>query len=638
QEQIVRVLSVNDGTGVLTIAETNDYAWAVSYAAGDYQANYTEANQTVIRKLVSCIAQADLSIGQNLVTVRSGDIGKLTEGDLVLVADELRSDQLSGTAGSASVRINHETRPIGPSVPGDAAASYRLAGRVEHDFTTAKKLRLIKLNPSTGAVVSGARALFAEAPDLTPLRHVFVTRLARGAKMISCDVPNTDQYGRRGNAFRQEFCFDCGGEDVSAAGAKYYAAGEGYGWVWGPGATDGWLRGARFDGMRHSVLAMGGTNCHDHETRISNPRSTAWDCHGQGEAGCCYHDIVIDGSTAAESSPGRAPNPISFGNTTWLGGTRKCGGFGGRVVGFTADTGATLAAVRLVPGYRDCFIDGTEFVNVGQVLSAEDVTGFGTVTGSGFRLVAKADGVALAKMFDVHGRRNGASVDTIRDLRIAVTARNINGGGIFRYVTELELELNKWDEVTPDASFTYAVEAENITGFKLSRNDFASFSRGVKLTNVTELRANFNVLADQANATVLNDAGGNTGFWHENVAEGFNPLFQSSNSLIAFWPRLPAAVDLADDAVLKVLPAANRGQAFFYSLSGAAFEAAFTYDTTVPSINVGGASSPIVDFTTGALTGTTGVDGKITISAHTDGTLQIENRTGAVLKVDGTLS
>lgn len=38
--------------------------------------------------------------------------------------------------------------------------------------------------------------------------------------------------------------------------------------------------------------------------------------------------------------------------------------------------------------------------------------------------------------------------------------------------------------------------------------------------------------------------------------------------------------------------------------------------------------------TTGALTGTTGTDTNLTVSAHTDGKLYIENRRGAELDVD----
>jgi hypothetical protein len=39
--------------------------------------------------------------------------------------------------------------------------------------------------------------------------------------------------------------------------------------------------------------------------------------------------------------------------------------------------------------------------------------------------------------------------------------------------------------------------------------------------------------------------------------------------------------------------------------------------------------SGAVTFTTGALTGTTGADGDLTVSAHSDGNIYLENRRGA---------
>jgi hypothetical protein len=297
--------------------------------------------------------------------------------------------------------------------------------------------------------------------------------------------------------------------------------------------------------------------------------------------------------------------------------------------------------VRIVPGYRDCGVTNSKFKNCGQILGGEDVTGFGTVTGSGFLFEGNSvDGVELPKAWDLHGRRNGASVDTLLDIRIANnTWRNLHGGGIVRYVTELEFAGNKLDEVTVDGSFTYALELENITGGEITRNDFKSFDHGVKLTSCTDLRGDFNRMADQISAIVLNDAGGNTGYWCNNLYEGaVAPLFVSGNSLIAFRPRLPAAVNIADDTAVTIMPLSTRGRAFLSSLSGTSFIAQFSYYTVTPAIDVGGSTSPIVDFTTGALTGTTGTDGKITISVHTDGTLRIENRTGSVLKIDGELS
>ena len=57
-----------------------------------------------------------------------------------------------------------------------------------------------------------------------------------------------------------------------------------------------------------------------------------------------------------------------------------------------------------------------------------------------------------------------------------------------------------------------------------------------------------------------------------------------------------------------------------------------TPSVALVQINEGGAplsSATNINLTTGALTGTTGADGKITVSAHTDGKVYVENRIGA---------
>lgn len=43
------------------------------------------------------------------------------------------------------------------------------------------------------------------------------------------------------------------------------------------------------------------------------------------------------------------------------------------------------------------------------------------------------------------------------------------------------------------------------------------------------------------------------------------------------------------------------------------------------------------DVTTGALTGTTGVNGNVTVSAHTDGNIYVENRSGVTLVIAYTV-
>lgn len=101
--------------------------------------------------------------------------------------------------------------------------------------------------------------------------------------------------------------------------------------------------------------------------------------------------------------------------------------------------------------------------------------------------------------------------------------------------------------------------------------------------------------------------------------------------------RLRSAEDLtiADDAAASVTPSRQGGMlAVMCNASTTApvsgmsamvyFDVGSGAATVKESTTIGGT----VDTTTGALTGTTGTDGRVTVSAHTDGTVYIENRTG----------
>jgi hypothetical protein len=97
-------------------------------------------------------------------------------------------------------------------------------------------------------------------------------------------------------------------------------------------------------------------------------------------------------------------------------------------------------------------------------------------------------------------------------------------------------------------------------------------------------------------------------------------------------------ITIADDAVGTVTPPRYGGFMFittngtsvypFYALSGLVH-----YDcgnSVFLDKNTGfGSTSGSLDTTTGILSGTTGLDGKVTTSPQSGGTLQIENRSGA---------
>ena len=88
---------------------------------------------------------------------------------------------------------------------------------------------------------------------------------------------------------------------------------------------------------------------------------------------------------------------------------------------------------------------------------------------------------------------------------------------------------------------------------------------------------------------------------------------------------------LSDDTATSFSPANKRGFLFFRRLDGAT-GAVISFDAisdTAYCFKIVGSVS--IETRTGALTGTTGTDNVITISAHTDGKIYIENRLGTTL-------
>ena len=112
-----------------------------------------------------------------------------------------------------------------------------------------------------------------------------------------------------------------------------------------------------------------------------------------------------------------------------------------------------------------------------------------------------------------------------------------------------------------------------------------------------------------------------------NVRIGENNLVGSSQTI-------------ADDAVYSFTPGATIGiveispRAISYADCWG--KAAYRATSTVFTTKMYG--SAVVDVSTGVLTGTTGVNGHVTISAHTDGKIYIENRRGTAISIGILLS
>ena len=88
---------------------------------------------------------------------------------------------------------------------------------------------------------------------------------------------------------------------------------------------------------------------------------------------------------------------------------------------------------------------------------------------------------------------------------------------------------------------------------------------------------------------------------------------------------------LSDDSVYSFTPSNAQGFILWRKAAGADGGALVAYDAVSTPYTVLIAGTPIMAVRTGALTGTTGTDGKITISAASDGKIYIENRYGSTI-------
>ena len=109
------------------------------------------------------------------------------------------------------------------------------------------------------------------------------------------------------------------------------------------------------------------------------------------------------------------------------------------------------------------------------------------------------------------------------------------------------------------------------------------------------------------------------------------PKADAAGKLAVGWmPRLVTLAGLNDDTATNITPPNSTGFLFIRRLGGAnailAFDA--VAGTAYCALIVGTAD---VARATGVLIGTTDADAKLTISAHTDGKIYIENRLGATI-------
>ena len=141
---------------------------------------------------------------------------------------------------------------------------------------------------------------------------------------------------------------------------------------------------------------------------------------------------------------------------------------------------------------------------------------------------------------------NGASIDTLFNMRIEVYGRNLNGCIYAVNATELEICNCDIDETVFDPSASYFVEAAGCPTCGSSTIRWPMSTSSCVLSGCTNYRVVGNRSLDQINTTMLFDAGGNSGTWVDNREVGFlgfytpNAYFDPDCRWPSAWALRPA--------------------------------------------------------------------------------------------------
>lgn len=337
----LRVTALDDDTGTVWVEP--GLASAASAGAG-------------LRRLVSSYVTADIAQGDNPIEIPVEEPGAFAPGDVVwLIDDEVATD----TAGSGTSLVNSEMAVV----TGYGAGTITLDRPIRHPFSTAQRARVVRVNAVRNAAITGINVEFVEPPSATRVDTVQVSYGYRCR--LSGEIPNTDDFGSRGQGFRLYRSLECGIEDSFFGPPKYRGSGEGYAFSLRE-ATACWVKRCSAVGPRHVLAFSTCTDCTADEIEGRLWRNNLIDFHGLREIECGARDIRGVGGRLS------GQNAISFGNPSWSTGCFHCRVQGGEV----SDIGD--ACVRVWARSNGCEAVDVRFRHWQVGVAATDIDGLPT--------------------------------------------------------------------------------------------------------------------------------------------------------------------------------------------------------------------------------------------------------------------
>lgn len=501
------VTAVNNGTYTLTLNRGSDFTYSGS---------------TSVRVETSSLLTADSA--EFARTVAVADATKFEIGDYVLVEDH-RACAYNG-GGTINTPIRNETAKI-IDISGNTLTLNR---KLEHDFLTASKARVVKLNMLVGCEVSGAAIVLAEEADAYN-HHIFDMRYARDCRAVDCVIDHDASFSRPSNNFRISIgTYDCEFVNCKVMRPRYYAEGEGYCFrAYGATKARGFNCYAS-GGRTGFICSNGATDIHWDSCWAHDQANKGFDCHGQDEYTVTCTNCVVDGSNVNNDGTRYALAP---GNPTYLNGSKRFSFLGGRIR--YQDSGDIV--LYACPPSTDIVVSGVRMDKPYRVVSHFDINGGNNLVSS--RVVIKGCEIFEPQewIFYAEGKRFGSTVPTLdgvyfSDLYIeGGTSKLFNIDDIV-FVWFDNIHFYPYDG---DATYAYAMYADNVTDLRVTALRVANAKNGMSFANVDNFEVEARWRDPVSGTTVFNDRGGNSAGYVEWTGYGYTPTYGTPTGVT--WVR-----------------------------------------------------------------------------------------------------
>jgi hypothetical protein len=505
QKEYHSIASISSNT--ITLAETLDSSY-VTFNANPLSPAGTTHSTEVTRAVASRIT-ATPNRGDRTVTVADSSI--FAAGDIVQILDDAHTTKPDGSIEAS----NYKHREIAEVKEVVSSTVIRVSHALHHTYDTGENARVAKVIPVRHSTIRDVSATWSA---MSTVGNAFEIKYGMQCMLYNCQALGSGDGTKswKNQAFRQTDSFMSEVSTCYATNPADTNSGRGYGATL-YGSTSCAVRNSRFSSLRHSVLFFNGaannivSGCVSEDCCISDYDLHGAECVDNLITGC----IAVGGDSAADDGSINK-TACKAGNTTHREGDNHNVFSNMLVVNYQG------AAFEIVPEstdntFRDSRVNGAW-------------TGIKVVSNSSNTALVATDifvhNVDFADVTTALTNINGNAATSMVHGLVIENCRFIRAttGLTPQYAQKIRLHRNIFYDPSLSAG-VYAITGTSITTFSVKNNDISGCPRGVKLTSCPSARVYGNIMHDLTEATVYEDAGGNTSaLFNRNEVYGFTPV------------------------------------------------------------------------------------------------------------------